>query len=525
MFRLYNTQPIINMSFLTILARQFKTNRRAMLYCTVSFIGALVFGYDNTYYNGVLAMQELANDYGTHHDSDGKKALAPSFQSLTTSSVYIGDALGAMTASWINDRWGRKGAFWFATFFSIAGGIVQVADTHYESVLVVGRIWIGIGVGQFTATSLLYCGEVAPVEIRGPVLNLYQFLQSVSQLVASCITQGTEGIPTSLSYKLPMGGLVVLPLVMACVLPFIPESPLWYVLKDRPDDAVRSLYKINKSIPNYDPAADMAALEDIKKADEYQAEASSWRALITDAVERRKVIASAGALFSQQICGILYFYSYGVVIAQSIGMSQPFLIQLITNVLQVFAVMACVVTSNKIRKRTNLLVTTAIMFFAFIIIGGCGTTEITNATRYVIVVISYATVVAYNFGQGPLTYGVAREMAVGANQNKIMSVSVVVLYVSAWLISFTAPYLYYTANLGPMLGFVYAGTTVSSLLWVWNCVGETTGRTSIEIGLFFEKRIPVRKWESYDFADEVDVAGGKRLSSTGDVEHKEVPSV
>ncbi|KAL4894861.1 general substrate transporter [Aspergillus ambiguus] len=516
------------MNFLVTLAQQFKTNRRAMLYCTVSFIGALVFGYDNTYYNGVLAMQELANDYGTRYDANGNKALAPSFQSLTTSSVYIGDALGAMTASWLNDKWGRKGAFWVASGFSIAGGIAQVSDTHYEGVLVLGRILIGIGVGQFTATSLLYCGEVAPVEIRGPVLNLYQLLQSVSQLVASCITQGTEGIPTSLSYKLPMGGLVILPLVMVCVLPFVPESPLWYVLKGRPGDAKASLYKINKSIPNYSHEADMAALDKIKRSEEHQAEASSWKALIMDPVERRKLITSSGALFSQQICGILYFYSFGVIVALSIGMKQPFLIQLITNIIQVFAVIACVVTSNKVRKRTSLLITTIIMFFTFIIIGGCGTTSITTPTRFVMVIVSYVNVTAYNFSLGPLTYGIAREMAVGANQNKIMSVSVVVLYVSAWLITFTAPYLYYTANLGPMLGFIYAGTTLLSLLWVWFCAGETTGRTSIEIGQFFERRIPVRQWESYVFTDEIDLITEKdnrRPSCKEDVEHKEATSV
>jgi hypothetical protein len=68
-------------------------------------------------------------------------------------------------------------------------------------------------------------GEVAPIEIRSPALYMYQFLQSCSQLVASGMTQGTNSINSTLSYKLPMGGLVILPLVMFIVLPFIPESP------------------------------------------------------------------------------------------------------------------------------------------------------------------------------------------------------------------------------------------------------------------------------------------------------------
>jgi len=37
---------------------------------------------------------------------------------------------------------------------------------------------------------------------------------------------------------------------------------------------------------------------------------------------------------------------------------------------------------------------------------------------------------------------VAREMAVGPNQNKIMSFSIVFFYFITWLVSFTAPNMY-----------------------------------------------------------------------------------
>lgn len=490
-------------------------------------LGALIFGYDNTYYSGVLAMREFQNQYGTEWQ-DGQKALAPSFQSLTTSTIYIGDALGALIAAPINEKWGRKATFWSASFCVIAGGVCQAADTNHEGVIVLGRIFIGLGVGQFTVTSLLYASEVAPVEIRGPILMMYQFLQSCAQLVASGITQGTEGIQTSLSYKLPMGGLVVLPLLLIIILPFIPESPTWYVLRNQHENAEKSLRKIHKSHANYDPAQDMALLEEIKRVQEHHAEASSWKAIFFDPIERRKLIASAGAMFSQQICGILLYYNYITVVSQSIGISQPFLIQLLINVVQVIAVAACVLTSNKISKRSNLLISTGFIFVAFIITGGVGTQRVmSEASRYVFIVVSFIVVVGYNFGLGPVTYGVASEMSTGVNHNKIMSISVLVLYFSAWLISFTAPYLYYTANLGLMLGFIYAGTTIFSLAWIWFCVGETTGRTSAEIGLFFERGIPVRKWQSYVFEDEsiLDEKEEAQSSVTGHADHVERSSV
>lgn len=281
-----------------------KPHKWAMLFCGISAIGALCYGYDNTYYNGVLAMQEFKNDYGTHYDANGKLALGSSFQSLTASSIYIGDLFGAMIAAPINDRWGRKATFWFASFCILVGGIAQVADTiHHQAIVSVGRILIGLGVGQFTVTSLLYIGEVAPSAIRGPALMMFQFLQSWSQLVASAINQGTQNIHSSLSYKVPMGGLVVLPLLMFACLPFTPESPAWYMFKSRREDAEKALRTINRGQPSYDPAEDMETLEIAKRVEDERAQFSSWKALYQDPIERRKVIFSAGAMFSQQVCG------------------------------------------------------------------------------------------------------------------------------------------------------------------------------------------------------------------------------
>ncbi|KAH9239387.1 hypothetical protein K456DRAFT_1747144 [Colletotrichum gloeosporioides 23] len=450
----------------------------AIFYCAVSAIGALCYGYDNTYYNGVLAMQEFKNDYGNLRDTDGKLALSSSFQSVTASAIYIGDLLGATIAAPLNDRYGRKSTFWLASLCIFIGGICQVADTlSSESLLVVGRILIGLGVGQFTVTSLLYIGEVAPPQF------------------------GTQNIKSSLGYRIPMGGLVVLPLIMAALLPFIPESPLWYVLKGRRTEAEQSFRKINQSKPSYEPSEDMATAENAKSIEEQHAEFSSWGSLITDPIEGRKLTYSAGAMFSQQICGILFFYVYGVVFVQAIGLGDPFLVQLITNIVQIFAVGASVITANRVRRRVNLLITNFMMLVAFIIIGGVSIKPLTSSTQYVIVVFSFVVVVGFNFGLGPLAYTVAREMAVGPNQNKIMSASIVIFYLTTWVVSFTAPYLYYDAGLGPMVGFVYAGTTCLSILWTWFCVGETAGRSSLEISMFFAEKVPVRAWRRHMVSD------------------------
>jgi len=126
-----------------------------------------------------------------------------------------------------------------------------------------------------------------------------------------------------------------------------------------------------------------------------------------------------------------------------------------------------------------------------------------NGYAIAIVVFSYVVICAFNFGHGPLAFTIASEMAAGRNRNKIMSCAIMSFFLTVWAISFTSPYIYYDAHLGPMLGFIYAGTTcVFSLTYIWFCVGETTGRSTLEIETFFQQRIPVRQWSRHVFDHE-----------------------
>jgi hypothetical protein len=125
---------------------------------------------------------------------------------------------------------------------------------------------------------------------------------------------------------------------------------------------------------------------------------SSWASLFQDPVERHKLIFSCDTMSAQQINGIQFRYTYGVVFTESIGVAQPF---------------------------------------------------------------------------------------------------------TVWLM-FISPYLYYFANLEPMLGFIYAGTTLFTAAYVWFRAGEKTGRTNPDIDRLFMGRVPVRKWRTYVVADEID---------------------
>lgn len=195
-------------------------------------------------------------------------------------------------------------------------------------------------------------------------------------------------------------------------------------------------------------------------------------------------------MFSSQANGIMFFYVYGVVFVQSIGVPNPFLVQVIVNIVQIISAGASALLVNQVSRRWNLMITNSAMLVAFLVIGGIRTRPLTTVSQYVIVVFSFVVVVTYNFGIGPLAYTIAREMAIGVNQNKIMSASIVVFYITTWAISFTAPYLYYDASLGSMLGFIYGATTLLMIVWTWFSVAETANRAISRFPCSSRKRSP-----------------------------------
>lgn len=339
----------------------------------------------------------------------------------------------------------------------------------------------------------------------------WQLTLSVAQIVAAAINRGTESMTTTAAYRIPMAVQLIFPLLVLTFLWWVPESPRWLLRKgkgEKCDDALRLIHREDKT---YSSHADMLALQKDIDDEAALAKDSSWLDLVRDPIERRKVVYSAGALIAQQINGIQWFYYFGTVFSQAIGLDDPFLMTLIVFIIQVVVVFAAVLCANKIPRRPLLLVTTGIMTISIFIVGCLGIPggEVTETFGKVIISFVIIEITAFNFAWGPLGWTIvssypcfqfysdhrltpwfssqASEMAVGRNRNKIYAIAVACFWVTVWVTVFTLPYLYYSANLGPKTGFVYTGLCFVSLAYVWFCVGEVTGRTMEEINDFFMK--------------------------------------
>jgi MFS family permease len=232
----------------------------------------------------------------------------------------------------------------------------------------------------------------------------WQLVLSVSQIIAAGINRSVIHNDTSFAYRFPIGFQLIFPLILFFGITWLPESPRWLLRRGRHDKAMRSLRLLHHEDKHYDAKPVMQNIEeDLEKESSSEIE-STWIQLITDPIERRKVVYSAGALIAQQINGIQWFYYFGTIFSKAIGLKDPFLMTLIVFIIQVFVVLAAVLLANKIPRRPLLLITTGVMTVSIFVVGCLGIPGGTPSETVGKVIISFVIIeiVAFNFAWGPL---------------------------------------------------------------------------------------------------------------------------
>lgn len=238
----------------------------------------------------------------------------------------------------------------------------------------------------------------------------WQLTLSISQIIAAAINRGVVDVKTTFAYRFPIGFQLLFPVMVLLGIWFVPESPRWLIRKGRIEKAEAALRSIHRDDKAYDPQPPLREMQvDIDREMEEEA-GGGWLELVTNPVERRKVIYSAGALVAQQINGIQWFYYFGTVFSKSIGLDDPFLMTLIVFLIQVFVVLAAVLFANKIPRRPLLFVTTGIMMVSIFVVGCLGIpgNEPTDAIGKTIISFVIIEIVAFNFAWGPLGWAIVR---------------------------------------------------------------------------------------------------------------------
>lgn len=116
--------------------------------------------------------------------------------------AVAGAIIGAATGGWLNDKYGRRSALLVADFLFFVGAVLMAAAPN-PAVLIVGRVFVGLGVGIASMTSPLYISEASPAKIRGALVSTNGFLITGGQFLSYLINLAfTKVMPFRLSLRL-----------------------------------------------------------------------------------------------------------------------------------------------------------------------------------------------------------------------------------------------------------------------------------------------------------------------------------
>ncbi|XP_010923820.1 probable inositol transporter 2 isoform X1 [Elaeis guineensis] len=270
-------------------------------------IGGLLFGYDTGVISGALLY--IRDDFPS---VDKKTWLQESIVSMAVAGAIIGAAIGG----WANDRFGRKTTILVADFLFFTGAVIMAAAPN-PALLLVGRAFVGLGVGMASMTSPLYISEASPARVRGALVSTNGFLITGGQFLAYLINLAfTKAIGT---WRWMLGIAGVPALLQFILMIFLPESPRWLYRRRREEEAESIMRKI---YPAHEVDGELRALKESVEAEieeEGSSEKINFMKLLKTKTVRRGLIAGVGLQVFQQFVGINTVMYYSPTIVQLAG--------------------------------------------------------------------------------------------------------------------------------------------------------------------------------------------------------------
>ncbi|KAF2090389.1 general substrate transporter [Saccharata proteae CBS 121410] len=221
---------------------------------TVSTAG-IPKGYDEGGFSASITLPSFKSDYNLlpAHWTSNPSGLANRSANITSLGV-LGAAFGALALLFLNDRLGRLRAWRLAVLVWATGLIVQVFASGVYGVLLLGRVWSGLGAGGLTVAGPMFLSEVAGARTRGRVVGIYMVVLLTALSLGFFVNYGASlhMAATRMQYRL-VQAVPLIPTGIAFLVSFaLRDTPRWLISKDRCEAAKAELARL-RGLDESDP--------------------------------------------------------------------------------------------------------------------------------------------------------------------------------------------------------------------------------------------------------------------------------
>jgi len=447
-------------------------NSYAVSIALIAALGGLLFGYDTAVMSG--AEQSVENYLIDSLD------LGSLVHGLTVSSALIGCIIGGLISGFFSNNLGRKKSLLLAACLFLISALgsaypeflfFEFNEPSIELLIMFNfyRVIGGIGVGIASATSPTYIGEIAPQGIRGTLVSWYQFAVMFGQLVVYFVNWGiATGQPTAwvdeVGWRLMFASEVIPALLFFGLLFYVPETPRYLASKNKEDQALNILSKVNGS---REKAKEI--LSDIRVS--LNSKESTGKIFSFG-----KTVIVVGIMLSifQQFVGINVALYYAPRIFESMGAGEnaSMLQTVIMGAVNVAFTIIAIRTVDRWGRKPLLLIGSSGMALGMFGVALLAENNIFGIGTLIFIIIYTAS---FMMSWGPICWVLLSEIFPNKIRGQAMAIAVAAQWAANFLISSTYPPMIDFSG-GMTYGF-YGLMSVLSAVFVWKMVPETKGKS------------------------------------------------
>jgi len=478
--------------------------------------GGVLFGYDTGTISGILAMPYWKREFATQANGE----LTASEDSLIVSILSAGTFFGALTAAPFGDLLGRRwGLIVSAGLVFNFGVILQTASTS-QPLFIAGRFFAGYGVGLISALIPMYQSETAPKWIRGVIVGAYQLAITIGLFLAAIVNNSTKGRDDSGSYRIPVAVQFLWAIILVGGLLFLPETPRYLIKMDKYDQAAKSLSQLRR-LPTDHPAI-LEELSEVQANHLY--EMSLGKATYLECFKGtlgKRLLTGCLLQSLQQLTGVNFIFYYGTQYFERAGFQNPFIIQVITNCVNVASTLPGLYMVEKLGRRNLLLLGAVGMCVCQYIVAITGTVAGTTDLPAQRTAIAFVCIYIFFFASswGPVAWVVTGELFPLKARAKCLSMTTASNWLLNWAIAYSTPYMVDEehANLQSKVFFVWGTFCFVCIAFVYLMIYETKGLTLEQVDELYG--VVGKAWKSKEFRPQVsfrdvDQTAQRKLSLT-----------
>lgn len=434
-----------------------------ILITSVAAFGGFLFGYDTAVIAGAIGYLQT------------KFNLSPLMVGWAASSAIWGCVLGAMTAGYLSDRYGRK-AVLIGTAVLFAVPAYGSAIANDLTTFIIMRLLGGIGVGAASMLCPMYISEIAPSHIRGRLVTFYQLAIvlgiNIIYVINLKISQaGDEAWNVEYGWRYMLGSEVIPAFVFFVLLFFVPESPRWLAAQSRETLAKRILERINGK------AVSLEIFREI--TDSMRDEKGSLKDLMDTKLRKPLLIGVVLALFSQ-ITGINAVIYYAPEIFKSIGFGaeSAFTQTIIIGLVNMIFTLVAIWLIDRAGRRSLLIWGVAGMVVCLFATGICFHFHFDQGPWLLIFILGY--IASFAVSLGPIPWVLMSEIFPTKIRGIAMSLATLVLWIGVVVITQLTPFFLERFG-GATTFWIFMVNAV--IIWIFTIrnIPETKNRSLEEI--------------------------------------------